>query len=326
VDYLVKSDFISNTNQMIDGMSWKHSWQYTGHQGLAGFHFEDGLLPFGNHMFDVDFSEVSFASPADKAVIDMYTKFSRKTWVHSKLVGVEGALATNKWFANQLWQPSFADGLLVARTFVLDPRLITPSMPFEVVHQHPGDFVCGDAGHCVVGGGLVNMACNFAPFYNLSEYVKREQGLADAVREVHADYLYQRQQFNDIFILPRRFSTIGMVSEFFLEWSMGHIDIVVCPEIEKHMFGVMREVYHREVELGVGREDVKLLDDREVVACGNVGRMCVGCGLVCVREMFSREPTVPFGTLPLHCGLCVGLVGGCVVIISDYMAYHLGLL
>jgi hypothetical protein len=277
-------------------------------------------------MFDVDFSEVSFSSPVDRAIIDMYTKFSRKTWVYSKSVGVEGALEVNQWFADQLWQPSFADGLLTARTFVLDPRCITPSMPFEVLHQHPGDFVLGEAGHCVVGGGLVNMAFNFATFQKLDVYIKREIDMADAVRSCSSDYIYQWQQFNEEFTVPRKFSTIGMVSEFFFEWRLGNTRMKLAPALESKLMGVMRDVYAGEVDVGVGR--VKMLDDRDVVPEGNVGRMCTKCGIVCLWRMYPGAEGEHSSGGGLLCGKCRLLYGhlGAVVIISDYMAYYMGLL
>ena len=125
----------------------------------------------------------------------------------------------------------------------------------------------------------------------------------------------QRTMFDADISIPRSFSMIGVISEYYMSSRLGKTE-KMAGHIDKVISGHMSEIYMREASYV---EDHKAeLVDSEIIAQGNVGRMCSSCGLCCVVRMYVR------GTM-LVCPWCYKKGDKAVVIISGFMAEMMGL-
>ena len=194
VNNIISTDMLAVMCPNLDGMAYKKSWGYYGGQGVAGAHFEDGLLHFGHHMIqmvlNVDWD------PVAATVFQTLQCYSRKTWVFYNIGGPNGAIKLNQFIGEDLWelpkQEVLVDELLVARSYILDPRVFASHPDFEVKYQYDGEFMYGDAGHSVLGCGAFSYACNFAMPAAFQSYIMAEKILADAVRKCSRSYIKLR--------------------------------------------------------------------------------------------------------------------------------------
>ena len=296
------------------------SWSYNGGQGLAGFHFEDGCLPFSHTVFDIQFNahEPAAGSSCMGRLMGMLQQFSRKTWVYSKLSGMAGIKACTEFFSQELDISYVADAPVASRTLIIDPRSIDQQHPLlGVLHQYPGEIVIGDGGHCVTGGALFSIANNFLPSHQLTDYLRAELDLAAMVRENHTTYLQQRislaqghtPQYLRSFTLGAR-----VVYYAFEEQIAGR-------EVPKCILDAVKCRYMLERIMCSGITAELLMDDADVVSTGDLDHQCAQCGLSCVYCMYQ-----PQGSLSLLCALCTKADTSCKVLclIPGFIATRLG--
>jgi hypothetical protein len=306
---VINNDLLRTIGGDINGMSFDLSWSYNGGQGLAGFHFEDGCLPFSHTVFDIQFTTDNVLM---QDILDMLQQFSRKTWVYSKLSGIHGIEACTEFFSEEMGTVYIADAPLVARTFIIDPRSISGEALLDVLHQYPGEIVIGDGGHCVTGGALFSIASNFLPSHQLMEYLKAEIDLADLVRRDPTTYLQQRSQGQYLrsFALGAR-----LVYYVFEEQLAGR-------EVSKMLLDTVKQRYMWERVMCSGIEAQLLMDDADVVSTGDIDHQCTQCGLSCVYCMYQ-----PQGEGGLLCALCAKESSGSLMVLSlipGFIATRLG--
>lgn len=274
---ILKKDLLRRFGKDISGMSWDKSWTYNGGFGLAGYHAEDGWLDFGHHVFDIQF-EVE--SSLTQRLLSVLGARSRKTWVFSKQRGIEGVFAANKYLAERVGKPDLADGMLMARAFVLDPRVVDAEV-FDVVYQHPGEFMFGDSGHSVSGFTLFSMSCNFAINNKLRTYIDYEYAVSRRVREIGEPYIELRSVFNGgARPVIRNFSLLSVL--------FNYVQFESC--LPGEVYASLFSAYKLEQDMLVGMEfKSDLLYD---VPQGNLGTICFNCGIGCLSNMFLLDDTL----------------------------------
>ena len=250
-----------------------------GGSGLAGFHFEDGLLHFGHHLIDCTFNFFTDTDPIDIRLLDIWKRFNRKTWVVSKTGVTKGVLEYNKFLADDMGVASVGDAMLMSRMFVLDPRDFVDSDKFSVIYQNPGDFMFGDLGHSVTGFGLLSFAWNFALEDNITNYLRAERNMASIIRKSPTAYKEQRTMFNggvepDI----RSFTLMNTMLDYVIT-SRG--DDIIPAVFEK-----IKLCYTFEREMCSEFIAEFIADDVEFSPVNANDAQCTQCGISCLFAMF----------------------------------------
>lgn len=326
---LVDDDILYKMSPDISGVSWTEPWSYMGGFGLAGFHFEDGLLHFGHHLIECKFSSGDDIDPIDLQMLEVWQRFSRKTWVCSKHAGTPGVLECNKFLADDMGLVDVGDVLLVSRLFVLDPRGFQNSDIFTVIYQQPGEFMFGNLGHCVSGFGLLSFAWNLALKDYILDYVKGEKDLARIIRRNPVKYDEQRELFwgsteTDI----RSFTFMGTMMEYVIT-TRGDDSVIF--EVEQMLKGCFRAE-----RLGcIGLNAEFLAGDDEYVPVNKNDAQCTMCGISCLFAMYvvkhtgkdARKRQLRREAL---CYQCAKLYGGkglkVISLLSTFMAKKLELM
>ncbi len=180
------TDIMEYVMPEASGISYKHSWVYSGGQGLAGVHLEDGFLHFVHHLISL---ELSLASGSLlERLVTKYMMLSSKVWVFYNQGGVDGGIELNKYVAKLFNVAPVVDELLASRMYVLDPRAFYDDPDFKVVTQYPGQYVHSDLPHSVTGCGFLSFACNILMTGSLAMYIKAEEMMAAAVRKSKGAY------------------------------------------------------------------------------------------------------------------------------------------
>jgi hypothetical protein len=287
---IIDNDILRTIGGDISGMSFDMSWSYNGGQGLAGFHFEDGCLPFSHTVFDIQFPTGS------SSAAELLQQFSRKTWVYSKLSGMSGIKACTEFFSQELDISYVADAPVASRTFIINPRSIDQQHPLlGVLHQYPGEIVIGDGGHSVTGGALFSIANNFLPSHQLTEFLRAELDLAAMVRENYSTYLQQRTSLAQ-----------GQPPQYLRSFALGARVVyyafeeqIAGREVPKCILDAVKCRYMLERIMCSGISAQLLMDDADVVSTGDIDHQCAQCGLSCVYCMYQ-----PQGSVSLLCALC----------------------
>jgi hypothetical protein len=282
---LVDEDILYKMSPDISGVSWTDPWAYMGGFGMAGFHFEDGLLHFGHHLIDCKFSSGDDIDPIDLQMLEMWQRFSRKTWVFSKRAGTPGVLECNRFLADDLGLKDVGDAMLMSRMFVLDPRAFQDSDMFTVIYQQPGEFMFGNLGHCVSGFGLLSFAWNLALKDYIFDYVKGEKDLARIIRRNPVEYMEQRELFwggNETDI--RSFTFMGTMMEYVITTSDDDHVIFEVRDMLKGCFKAER--------FGCSSLNAQFLaaDDNYVPVDKN-DTQCTMCGISCLFAMYVAQHT-----------------------------------
>lgn len=291
---IIDNDILRTIGGDISGMSFDMSWSYNGGQGLAGFHFEDGCLPFSHTVFDIQFHT--------DPLLGMLQQFSRKTWVYSKLSGMAGIKACTEFFSQELDISYVADAPVASRTFIINPHSIDKQHPLlGVLHQYPGEIVIGDGGHSVTGGALFSIANNFLPSHQLAEYLRAELDLAAMVRENHSTYLQQRislaQGHPPQYL--RSFALGARVVYYAFEEQIAGREVPTC------ILDAVKCRYMLERIMCCGINAQLLMDDADAVSTGDIDHQCAQCGLSCVYCMYQPHgSSSPQGSSSLLCALC----------------------
>ena len=276
---IISSDLLKIVHPTLDGMSFNQPWTYNGGHGLAGTHFEDGMLHFGHHMVDLAFT-IASNQLVTSAVVNAFQTYSQKTWVFYNELGVTGAVGLNK-VIGELWKvPSkdiLVDELLVSRNYVLDPRYFVDNPAFTIAYQKDGDFMFGNAGHSVLGCGFVSFACNFVMPGSIQYYIMAEKLMSDAARATFGKYGARRQLLTPN--VPLRMFTFvsaliyyymkkgGEVSKEIKDW------VLLCVQSDK-----ARPHLHN-----VGT----LKDDRDASPENDNDAQCEACGISYVSAKYE---------------------------------------
>jgi hypothetical protein len=272
-----------NTN----GMAWTEPWTYMGGCGLAGFHFEDGLLHFGHHLIDCTFSYWDAIDLIDREMLEVWQRFNRKTWVCSKRAGTPGVLECNRFFADDLGLKDVGDAMLMSRMFVLDPRGFKDSDIFTVIYQQPGEFMFGNLGHSVSGFGLLSFAWNLVLKDYIFDYVKGEKDLARIIRRNPVEYMEQRELFNDGAETDiRAFTFMGTMLDYIIN-SSNTKDESIIYEVYEMVKGCFRA--ERLGSIQVNAEF--LAGDDDYVPVDKNDAQCTMCGISCLYAMYVVKHT-----------------------------------
>ena len=280
---IIDDDMLYRIAPNVKGMSRDDPWSYLGGFGLAGFHFEDGLLHFGHHLTDINFTFSDNIDSLDVKMVETWKRFSRKTWVLSKHHGTKGVLECNKFFADDLGLDNVGDAILVSRMFVLDPRAFKDSDIFTVIYQNPGDFMFGDLGHSVSGFGFISFAWNLAPKDYILDYVKGEKDLARVIRKNPFGYKEQRTIFNygvepDI----RSFTFMGVMRDYVISNRWGTIPVV---------HEMLAKCYSVERQGCIELKAELFVDDMEYAPVSTIDAQCTDCGISCLFAMYVVKHT-----------------------------------
>jgi hypothetical protein len=297
VNTFINKDILHKVAPHLNGMSWQEPWTYMGGCGLAGFHFEDGMLHFGHHLIDCTFSFFDDTDPNDKQMLKVWSRFSRKTWVVSKHSGTKGVLECNKFLADDLCVSNLGDSMLMARLFVLDPRDFKDSDNFTVIYQNPGDFMFGDLGHCVSGFGLLSFAWNFALDDSISTYIKLERNMAAITRKCSLEYREQRALFAgglepDI----RSFTFMNSMLDYIITTDGDNIIPLVLDK--------MKFCYTFEKEMCFDLNAEFIADDEEYAPVVPNDAQCTHCGISCLFAMYVVQHKKRHKTLEAICWQC----------------------
>ncbi len=178
---LYDQDLLPTIAPMAKGLCFNKSWFYNGGFGLAGWHAEDAGMHFGHQSIAL---ECNTRNPLTAKVLDMYMKFSRKTWVMFKKTGAEGMQELNGILAKSSGGQHCTDEHLVSRSLLLDPRKVTQALgpDFVVLHQYPGHLFMSVYPHQVFGWNLWSFAWNYCFPNKLMYYIDVESKLARSVR------------------------------------------------------------------------------------------------------------------------------------------------
>jgi len=277
---LVDEDILYKMCPDLNGMAWTEPWSYMGGFGLAGFHFEDGLLHFGHHLIDCTFSYSNDVEAIDREVVEVWQRFNRKTWVCSKRAGTPGVLECNKFLADEMGLKDVGDAMLMSRMFVLDPRGFIDSDIFTVIYQQPGEFMFGNLGHSVSGFGLLSFAWNLALKDYIFDYVKGEKDLARVIRRNPVEYMEQREMFwggaeTDI----RSFTFMSTMLDYIINNSTDEYIIYEVLEMMKGCFRAER------LRCSVLSAEFMAADDGYVPLNKN-DTQCTMCGISCLYAMY----------------------------------------
>lgn len=283
-------------------MVWTEPWTYMGGSGLAGFHFEDGLLHFGHHLIDCSFKFDPDADPIDIRLLNIWKRFSRKTWVVSKVGGIKGVLECNKILADDMSLLNVGDAMLMSRMFVLDPRDFVDSDKFSVIYQNPGEFIFGDLGHSVTGFGLLSFAWNFALEDNITNYIRAERNMASIIRKSPTVYKEQRAMFNGGFEPDLRSFT-------FINTMLDYVITNRGDDIIPAVFDKVKLCYTFEREMCSEFIAEFVADDEEFVPVNANDAQCTQCGISCMFAMFvvkqkgkgTKAPRLKPEALCHHC-------------------------
>lgn len=280
---IIDDDVLHFIAPEVNGMSLDYPWSYFGGFGLAGFHFEDGLLHFGHHLMEINFTFSDDIDSLDIKMVETWKRFSRKTWVFSKHNGTKGVLECNKFFADDLGLDNLGDTILVSRMFVLDPRAFKDSDIFTVIYQNPGDFMFGDRGHSVTGFGFISFAWNLALKDYIFDYVKSEKDLARIIRKNPVGYKEQRTLFN-LGVEPdiRSFTFIGAMRDHIVKGRYGSI-----PEVEE----MLARCYVAERQGCIELQAEFLADDEQYAPVSTIDAQCTDCGISCLFAMYVVKHT-----------------------------------
>lgn len=279
---LVDQDILYKLSPKLDGMSWKRPWAYMGGFGLAGFHFEDGLLHFGHHLVNCTFSSKDGLDPIDQQMLEVWQRFSRKTWVCCRRGGTPGVLECNRFLADDLGLKDVGDAILMSRMFVLDPRGFKDSDIFTVIHQKPGEVMFGNLGHSVSGFGLLSFAWNLALENYTLDYVKGEKDLARIIHRNSVEYLEQRTMFSggiepDI----RSFTFMGTMMDYVIKNINIDDDNIIF-----EVYEMVKSCYRAERQ---GCGDLKaefIAGDDEYSPVDINDAQCTMCGISCLYAMY----------------------------------------
>jgi hypothetical protein len=280
---IIDDDVLYRITPNVKGMSRDDPWSYFGGFGLAGFHFEDGLLHFGHHLTDINFKFSDNIDGLDVNMVETWKRFSRKTWVVSKHNRTKGVLECNKFFADDLGLDNVGDAIMVSRMFVLDPRAFKDSDVFTVIYQNPGDFMFGDLGHSVSGFGFISFAWNLVLKDYIFDYVKGEKDLARVIRKNPFGYKEQRTIFNsgvepDI----RSFTFMGTMRDNFIKNRWASI-----PAVHE----MLAKCYSLERQGCIELNAEFMADDENYTPLTTIDAQCTDCGISCLFAMYVVKHT-----------------------------------
>lgn len=335
VTNVLAEDVLPTIAPELDGMAWQRPWTYNGGYGLSGFHWEDGWMHFGHHMFALAFHASNALDPKQSLMLDqqllstMYG-LSRKTWVFSKQSGPEGILAVNKHLSELHSLDNVADSLLATKVFVLDPRHVDRSL-FTVVHQLPGDYMYGDSGHSVTGLSFFSAALNHCVASSLQHYMRMEYQMSSAVRSAGGlRYLKVRERVSHYSSNVRTFVLSGILLGWWLvaclrsDLSGPHI-----PQLRD----AVRSLWNLD-KMIEGPKHVPLITSSDHIPTCDTDVQCELCGLGCISRryvldgrgvcVFCAAPTAPKAKRAKKRPKKVE-VSGVLVLLSTYMARKMGL-
>ena len=180
-------------------MSWERSYGYSGGQGIAGWHMEDGFVPFIHHVPLIEYDWSGICKAVDRDLLQLLSglsSLSGKTWVLYK--GVAGSteevvtdiLRLNGIIGSQVGVTGVVDELLVARRFFFRPEWLAAHDKFMMLHQLPGMTIVSGLnavygysfGHQVSGFSMFSFACNLCFAACLVRCLDIERLLSDCVR------------------------------------------------------------------------------------------------------------------------------------------------
>lgn len=335
---ILGEDVLPTIHPHLDGMSWNRAWTYNGGQGVAGVHAEDGFLHFAHHMVDM---KLVVEDQLTRDLVDLLYGLSSKVWVFYRglyreqqpaeaalalksLQPAEAALALNKIVAEMWGVESLADELLVAREFVLDPRVFAGDGRFEVVVQKNGEMVFGNAYHSVMGAGFFSFACNVALVGAIQSYILAEAAMARAVRGVSKKYLGVRKAMEGgVEPAIRNFVFVASMVSYYLDAclggriGLGRFDSIIKMYV-RFVYGADRARGHLAVPVCLKDEEHVPVNENDAqcemcggsyVSCKYVLEGGVGMCVECVSLGSGQElQVVPL--LPTAVAKRVGL-GGC---------------
>lgn len=314
---IINEDILYKMDEKLSGMSWYDPWTYMGGFGLAGFHFEDGWLHFGHHLIDYRFIYGSDTNKMDIKMLEMWRKLSRKTWVVSKVGGIEGVKLCNRFLADAMGFLDVGDAILTSRMFMLDPRAFKDSDIFTVIHQNPGDFMFGDLGHSVSGFGLLSFAWNLVFKESIPDYIQAERDMAGIIRNQSSQYKKQRAEFNNG-VEPdlRSFTFMGTM----LDYVIASKPTDVIPEVLQAVKGC----YGVEKEKCIKIRADFMAHDAEYAPINKNDAQCTECGISCLFAMYVAKATqqrqLPRDIVCCECAIKYGGTFQAVSLVPTFMA------
>jgi len=304
---ILGEDVLPTIHPHLDGMSWNRAWTYNGGQGVAGVHAEDGFLHFAHHMVDM---RLVVEDGLTRDLVDLLYGLSSKVWVFYRghgqqpagaalaltspqpaesLQPAEAALALNKIVAEMWGVESLADELLVAREYVLDPRVFVGDDRFKVVVQKNGEMVFGNAYHSVMGAGFFSFACNVALVGSIQSYILAEAVMARAVRGVSKKYLGVRKAMEGgVEPAIRNFVFVASMVSYYLDAclggriGLGRFDSIIKMYV-RFVYGADRARGHLAVPVCLKDEEHVPVNENDA-QCEMCGGSYVSCKYVCDGE------------------------------------------
>lgn len=285
---ILGEDVLPTIHPHLDGMSWNRAWTYNGGQGVAGVHAEDGFLHFAHHMVDM---RLVVEDGLTRDLVDLLYGLSSKVWVFyvgsgSSPSPAEGALELNKIVAGMLGVEPLADELLMAREYVLDPRVFMGDGRFRVVVQKNGEMIFGNAYHSVMGAGFFSFACNVALVGAIQSYILAEAAMARAVRGVSKKYLGVRKAMEGgVEPAIRNFLFVSSIVSYYLDAclggriGLGRFDGIIKSYV-RMVYGADRARGHYSVGVCLRDEDHVPVNENDA-QCEMCGGSYVSCKYVC---------------------------------------------
>ena len=308
----------------LDGMSWGRAWTYNGGQGIAGIHAEDGFLHFAHHMVDL---VLEVEDQLTRDLVDLLYRLSSKVWVfytagEGSPQPAQAALELNKIVAGMLGKEPLADEILMARDYVLDPRVFMGDGRFKVVTQANGEMMFGNAFHSVMGCGFFSFACNVALVGSLQAYILAEAVMAKAVRGVSKKYLAVRKAMEGgVEPAIRNFLFVSSMLSYYLDAclggriGLGRFDSIIKSYV-RMIYAADKAQYHYSVRLCHNDTDHVPVNDNDAqcevcggsyVSCKYVDDDGVGCCIACAALKGGQELQV-VSLLPTAIAKRVGIV------------------